>query len=689
MRKLYSKLAKVAALVFLGTSALAVNAAPTLISYEMGEDFLLPDNNSYAIYEAQSDGVLTAIYPTVGTLEDGTPINGGNGYHKGLQSSNPNSILYQNLLTAAGEIYVAQAIKVPLSASEFNPDNANFYISQSWNVTAGQTYYLYSVSAVTVNLSFEGAEIDDPKENAVEIEMNHPVQLGGENKIGKIVIEEAGVLTAVAMVFPGSSAAAQTGAFLKGEDNQGVESTKGGYMQTGWFQNSSNNTYSATWNLEAGTYYVYYNSEDENTFTFSFVSNNSVIVTLAEISLAPGNVFDVNQTALHNGIKFTFDPAGTTVESAVLKYTNEEGEQTVALTVEDVHEGSWNIGGNDGEISSVVKGMDLDTEFQIVLSGIEWNDKVLSASDIESDYLEIGEDGTLTVTYMSAGEPVKLLSQKWPSELVPYINPGSENGYATLTFNYEMDNVSVELLFYSNYILGAQVEVPGQITIPTVINGETVTIDFTGIDFTQVEGYTPLSSYSVIVQGIKTVNGLKYESFVKNIAYNPNAAENPDPEMETTATMIDPEDTSDALAEAQAIVVTWNYEEIELTDENNTASLVIGSGAPWTCSLELLSVEVDGETPEYSNALQINLPNNFNGAEGVYTFILKSGMVKNAEGEVNPEQTFSYTVDSTTGIGNILVDGANDAIYNLQGVKVQNPAKGGIYIVNGRKVVIK
>ena len=29
----------------------------------------------------------------------------------------------------------------------------------------------------------------------------------------------------------------------------------------------------------------------------------------------------------------------------------------------------------------------------------------------------------------------------------------------------------------------------------------------------------------------------------------------------------------------------------------------------------------------------------------------------------------------------------NTAIYNLQGIRIDNPVKGGIYIINGKKVI--
>ena len=55
----------------------------------------------------------------------------------------------------------------------------------------------------------------------------------------------------------------------------------------------------------------------------------------------------------------------------------------------------------------------------------------------------------------------------------------------------------------------------------------------------------------------------------------------------------------------------------------------------------------------------------------------------------NPEITFSVTVDTTTGINTIKAttkDGK--AIYNLKGVKV-NKAAHGVFIVNGKKQIVK
>ena len=53
--------------------------------------------------------------------------------------------------------------------------------------------------------------------------------------------------------------------------------------------------------------------------------------------------------------------------------------------------------------------------------------------------------------------------------------------------------------------------------------------------------------------------------------------------------------------------------------------------------------------------------------------------------------SFDNSDDIQTGIEDIEADafGEDDVIYNLQGIRVTNPVKGNIYIVNGRTVVIK
>lgn len=85
---------------------------------------------------------------------------------------------------------------------------------------------------------------------------------------------------------------------------------------------------------------------------------------------------------------------------------------------------------------------------------------------------------------------------------------------------------------------------------------------------------------------------------------------------------------------------------------------------------------------------------------GVYTFVIPAGTVYNEmyypESEdfgvewgalYNPEVRITYTVVVPDGINGVTVNGKAE-IYSLDGRKVTNPTKG-IYLINGKKVVVK
>lgn len=80
-------------------------------------------------------------------------------------------------------------------------------------------------------------------------------------------------------------------------------------------------------------------------------------------------------------------------------------------------------------------------------------------------------------------------------------------------------------------------------------------------------------------------------------------------------------------------------------------------------------------------------------AEGQSAFIIKVNdkvVTANAEGKtvahIEADSTISIEVDPNVSITEITADG-NAPIYNLQGVRVQNP-RNGIFIQNGRKVIL-
>ena len=85
-------------------------------------------------------------------------------------------------------------------------------------------------------------------------------------------------------------------------------------------------------------------------------------------------------------------------------------------------------------------------------------------------------------------------------------------------------------------------------------------------------------------------------------------------------------------------------------------------------------------------------------ANGQYTFEIPANVIfdKYYTGEDaimtgaqgNPAIEFTYTVDTTVGISGVTTEGADEAIYNIGGVRMQK-AGNGLYIINGKKVVIR
>ena len=51
------------------------------------------------------------------------------------------------------------------------------------------------------------------------------------------------------------------------------------------------------------------------------------------------------------------------------------------------------------------------------------------------------------------------------------------------------------------------------------------------------------------------------------------------------------------------------------------------------------------------------------------------------------DYTVYYTDSTTSGITEMKSETGNTAIYNLQGIRIDNPVKGGLYIINGKKVI--
>lgn len=144
-------------------------------------------------------------------------------------------------------------------------------------------------------------------------------------------------------------------------------------------------------------------------------------------------------------------------------------------------------------------------------------------------------------------------------------------------------------------------------------------------------------------------------------------------------------DTKPAMFKNKAIAA-----DLQSASTDNLTLIPTTAATEVTPGMFLLTIDnfvPNGETPaEITNA-----------ANGVMKAPAASTTLKSYRAYVSPKSsmvdnvTFDNSTDIDTGIEGIEADSFtdDDVIYNLQGIRVSHPAKGAIYIVNGKKVVIK
>ena len=144
-------------------------------------------------------------------------------------------------------------------------------------------------------------------------------------------------------------------------------------------------------------------------------------------------------------------------------------------------------------------------------------------------------------------------------------------------------------------------------------------------------------------------------------------------------------DTKPAMFKNKAIAA-----DLQTASTDNLTLIPTTAATEVTPGMFLLTIDnfvPNGETPaEITNA-----------ANGVMKAPAASTTLKSYRAYVSPKSsmvdnvTFDNSTDIDTGIEGIEADSFtdDDVIYNLQGIRVSHPAKGAIYIVNGKKVVIK
>lgn len=130
----------------------------------------------------------------------------------------------------------------------------------------------------------------------------------------------------------------------------------------------------------------------------------------------------------------------------------------------------------------------------------------------------------------------------------------------------------------------------------------------------------------------------------------------------------------------QDIVITFtDYDEVAVG--NGTISLKKNGE-------EIETVDAFGFDDAW-NKFSISFTNE-QTAEGTYTIEIPEGYFVNPDGDNLPAITLTYYIGTDTGISNVTISTKQaDAIYTLGGIRVSGKLPAGVYIKNGKKVIVK
>lgn len=299
------------------------------------------------------------------------------------------------------------------------------------------------------------------------------------------------------------------------------------------------------------------------------------------------------------------------------------------------------------------------------------------------------------VTYIVTGEVAPVTYDFTPVEVDPADGSTVSQLYSfTLMFN-EAPQVNYEVAnpvtvynedgdaISTGTIFGSRMQ-PNAVTV-TCSDGESITANGT---------------YTIIINQGAFGNELWLNSGAMTGACNP--------ELQYTFTVVEPDlaptaivpDNNTTIEKLDSIILTYNfavglswYGNVTVKDaEGNEVASVDGEA----CELVPESEDANWWDPCYTVKIKFTEPIE---TKGTYTVTLPEGFLMLGEaGEFqNKETIFTYEVTGGDGINSIAAEDGNVTVYTLNGVKVldNQPAnelknlKKGIYIVNGKKVVIK
>ncbi len=426
-----------------------------------------------------------------------------------------------------------------------------------------------------------------------------------------------------------------------------------------------------TLEVEAGkTYYLYFQLQSTmpGTYYATFLSAEAK-PEITYCNPAEGSVLSIEYDQPIS-LKFSMD---VTVGTATLT----SGEQSATLSLSS-YSGYYNY---------YVR--DIVYEWLSTGAVSEGDDIVFTLTDVESSKGTLyGEDGTIVIHYVAPANPTELSAKSLPEVFLPWWNEGDENGMMTLTFTNDISaedglTPNVELRYGE---VESEEGIYTETLIPVVV-GNTVTVDFTGklrLRKKMLSGATEkYSNITIRVTNLHDINGAYVytsgQGTVGSLTYN----------IDYKEFTITPSDS--AVVQSLSQVVIEYSAGIKLEDASKVSiqnyaeqELAVGT------SVEAVS-EVGSDVP---TRIVVTLDKTVTD-DGYYFIVIPKGtLMINYPDYISYDYKISevFIIDQSVGIEGVSLDRTDKGdgiIYTIDGQRVKTPSKKGIYIVNGRKVVVR
>ncbi len=425
------------------------------------------------------------------------------------------------------------------------------------------------------------------------------------------------------------------------------------------------------------TYYLCYQLQSATTGTFiaTFVGGDTDL-ELTYCKPEEYSTLDIVESgtiSLKFSMDVTFDEAilSSGTQSANMEVSNQNGYYTI-------------------NVKNIV--------YQWLVDGdVQPGDEILlTMTDVKSKALGTfyGEDGTLTLTYYAPALPTELVETTMPDVFLPWWKTGDEAGMMTMTFSNDLSTDDTVTTIELRY--GSMESEDGLYTeeIPYTVDGKNLIIDFTGKSRTRTEmlpyATSQYSTVTIRVVGVKDYQG--------NYVYNESSGSLASYTYQIDYKEFDITPSDNATVGNVSTIEIEYLSGIVLSHEVEETAVSVKNIYEIEAATGIDVEEVTQEGDEMPTKLIIHLSKTISDA-GIYTFTIPANffMINYPDYTLYENRiTGTFTVneggsdDDPTGINSVSLEKVGDGkYYTIDGQSVTTPKKKGIYIVNGKKVVIK